>query len=552
MDEISLENVLRRCGDFGRFQLIHFSLLCLLNFSSGMAGFYYVFALAEPYFRCRLPSDVWPNDNQYSSSNSTHQQLIDTLLMTSSSCKYTNGSSCQEFVFDRSVYGKTFTEEAKFVCENAIRKTWISTVYELGTFTVLITGPISDRVGRRKMLQILSLGMYIVTAITQLLLQFVSMSANLKIGLLMVNQIVSGIDPYGIVFLLLMELTSSSHTSFAGGVSMVAYTIGEVMFTGFAYAARNWLNLKWFMSIYFAVTVPYLFFIPESPYWLFIRKKYDQLEVCLRKIAKTNRREESEWHPMYMQLVEQSRLEKTTEKKKPKKKISRIIRLIPRLFMCGCIEFVTMLLYTTISYDLGQKSEAISPYTNFIIGAGVEGLGYLAAGLCIITFLGRKYSLIMFVLLTAGAVLAIPFVTGTYPVVATVISQVGKFGVSAAVSVSWLFVPELFPTYMRGLANAIFVFVGSFGSMLAPIIDTAVGDEYQRITNYVYAGLAVVLACVIATLPETRNRSFQDGKEHDEEDDDDDEEEGGNTNKAIEKPKDNVALQNEGTVDVKS
>ncbi|UJR16966.1 hypothetical protein I4U23_003864 [Adineta vaga] len=547
MDEVSLENVLRRCGDFGRYQLIHFSLLCLLNFSSGMAGFYYVFGLAEPDFRCRLPSDVWPNDNQYYSSNSTHQQLIDTFLMSSSSCKYTNGSECQDFVFDRSVYGKTFTEEAKFICDNAIRKTWMSTIYEIGTFTVLITGPISDKIGRRRILQVLSLGLYIVTAITQVLLQFVNMSVNMKIVLLMINQAVSGIDPYGIVFLLLMELTSSSHTSFAGGVSMVAYTVGEIMFTGFAYAARNWLNLKWFMSIYFAITVPYLFCLPESPYWLFIRKKYDELEVCLRKIAKTNRREESEWYPMFTQLVEESRLEvAATQKKKPKKKIIRILRLIPRLFMCGCIEFVTMLLYTTISYDLGQKSEAISPYTNFIIGAGVEGLGYLAAGLCIITFLGRKYSLIMFVLLTSGAVLAIPFVTGLYPVVATVISQVGKFGVSAAVSVSWLFVPELFPTYMRGLANAIFVFVGSFGSMLAPIIDTAVGEKYKSITNYVYAGLAVVLACVIATLPETRNRSFQDEEGDDEEEEEEDDE------RRDEKQKANGAFQNEDNVENKS
>lgn len=47
-------------------------------------------------------------------------------------------------------------------------------------FTVLVTGPLSDRIGRKRLLQILSLTLYIVSAITQLILQFVSMNANTK------------------------------------------------------------------------------------------------------------------------------------------------------------------------------------------------------------------------------------------------------------------------------------------------------------------------------------------------------------------------------------
>ncbi len=61
--------------------------------------------------------------------------------------------------------------------------------------------------------------------------------------------------------------------------------------------------------------------------------------------------------------------------------------------------------------------------------------------------------------------------------------------------------------------NAIFVFVGSFGSILAPIVDETLGDKFVRITFYVYSGLIIVLALVICTLPETRNRSFDDGEE---------------------------------------
>jgi MFS family permease len=173
-----------------------------------------------------------------------------------------------------------------------------------------------------------------------------------------------------------------------------------------------------------------------------------------------------------------------------------------------------MLLYTKISYGLGASNETISPYWNFIIGAIVEGIGYLLAGVLITTPLGRKYSLISFATCTSICVFIIPFIMEPYPLVTTIISQLGKLFVSSTVSVSWIYVPELFPTTMRGLANAVFVFVGSFGSILAPIVDEAFGDKFVRITFYVYSGLIIVLALVICTLPETRNRSFDDGEEY--------------------------------------
>lgn len=310
-----------------------------------------------------------------------------------------------------------------------------------------------------------------------------------------------------------MELTSSSHTSFAAGLSLIAYTLGECLLTGFAFAARDWLNLKWLTSVYFLITVPYLYFIPESPYWLYSRRKYDELEKALRQIARVNRRKEIAWHPYYTELVEESKTLKKITNTIVRRKREKILNYLPKLVICGFIEFVTMLLYTQISYGLGAMNEALNPYTNFVIGAAVEAFGYLIAGLIIITPLGRKYSLIIFALLTSLCVLIIPFIMESSPIMATVVSQIGKLAISGAVSVSWLYVPELFPTSMRGLANAIFVFIGSFGSIIAPIVDTAVGDKYRSIAFYVYAGLTLLLAGLITTLPETRNRSFDDGEE---------------------------------------
>lgn len=133
MDEVSLENVIRRCGDFNRFQLIHYIFLNLLNMGSGITGFYYVFGLAEPLFRCRLPTDVWPNDDQFHSPNDTHRFLLQLYQYNTSSCVNRNGSRCEQFVYDRTVFGRTFTEEANYICTDSIKKTWLATAYQIGT-----------------------------------------------------------------------------------------------------------------------------------------------------------------------------------------------------------------------------------------------------------------------------------------------------------------------------------------------------------------------------------------------------------------------------------
>lgn len=240
-------------------------------------------------------------------------------------------------------------------------------------------------------------------------------------------------------------------------------------------------------------------------------KKYHQLENFLREISKTNKCSEEDWLPLYNKLLETDR--QSTVLIDQKSQISRQpkwLKYLPRLAIAGFIEFVTMLLYTKISYGLAVHNETINPYSNIIIGAFVEGIGFLFATILITTKLGRKYSLIFFASLTSICVFIIPLIMRKYLQLTNIISQLGKLTVSSTVCVSWIYVPELFPTGMRGLANAVFVSVGSFGSILAPIIDEALGDKYLHISFYVYSALIILIVFSVIPLPETRNRSFND------------------------------------------
>ncbi|CAF0867627.1 unnamed protein product [Rotaria sordida] len=517
--DISLENVLRKCGDLGRHQIIHYIFLNLITLGSGITTFYYVFGVAEPAYRCRLPLNIDLDKDEYQSINLLYQNFSNQRQQLSK-CNDLNGSICKDFVYDRSIFGRTFTEEGNFICENALKKTWLSTMYQVGGFVALLTGYIGDKVGRRKMIRILTIMLFAVPFFTQILLQTISMNIDMKLILLSINQLFSSIDAYPMVFLLLMELTSSSHTSLAGNSAVIGFTIGESFITLFAYIARDWLRLKWIITAYFGLILPYLYFVPESPYWLFSQKKYNQLEVCLRKIAKTNGRTDDEWYSYYKQLIYNPRLCLLSRKHASRTNKELILYFLPRLSLCAFIGCVTMLLYIKISYGLGAMSDVVSPYSNIIIGAIVEGIGYISASILITTKLGRKYSFIVFTIFTCICVLIIPFIMESHPIITIIISQIGKLTISAAVLITWIYVPEIFPTSIRGVANGIFVFTGRIGAILAPIVDVALGDEYAKITFFIYSILTIFQIVAIYTLPETRNRSFH--TDEDEENDLDD------------------------------
>ncbi|CAF1526186.1 unnamed protein product [Rotaria sp. Silwood1] len=318
-----------------------------------------------------------------------------------------------------------------------------------------------------------------------------------------------------------MELTSSSHTSLAGNLALFGFTFGEALVTIFAYLARDWLLLKWIISGYFALVLPYLYFVPESPYWLFSRKNYIQLEHCLNKIATRNGRTHDQWYPYYIQLIQDPDIAARQAKHAARTTKEKFLRHVPLLILCGLIGFVTMLLYIKISYGLSAMNDAVSPYWNTIIGAAVEGIGYLSVSILITTPLGRKYTLMIYLLFTSICVLIIPFTTKPLPIVTVVISQIGKLTISGAVSITWVYVPEMFPTSMRGLANGVFVFVGRCGAIIAPIIDAAVSEEKLKITFYVYACLTIILTGSIYFLAETRNRSFHTDEDEEKSENDD-------------------------------
>lgn len=187
------DDVLKKCGDLGRFQWFHYILINLIAMSAGAIGFYYVFGAADPDHRCRLPADVWPNDNHYEPINSTHRLLIDAYIPWNN--KSETWERCLRYdhtphdalvrcpngwVYDRSTFGYTFTEEADLICDRETVKSWLATLMQSGGLSLLFIGSFADRFGRKRITAIVTILLFAVCLVTQILMQWIPMNANTK------------------------------------------------------------------------------------------------------------------------------------------------------------------------------------------------------------------------------------------------------------------------------------------------------------------------------------------------------------------------------------
>ena len=331
--------------------------------------------------------------------------------------------------------------------------------------------------------------------------------------LLLVNQFASGLTASGLslIFILLLELTSSAHTSFAGNAALVSFTIGEAIITLFAYLAKDWQILKWADTAFLGLIIPYLYFMPESPLYLYAKRDYAKLEALLRRIATTNHRKEVQWYPYYQTFIRSQPLtlsgdDQITFCQKSQQILTHGPTVI-KLLIIALLGFTTLMVYIKISYGLAVMD--ISPYIGILIGAVVEAAGYVTGSLLIATKLARKGSFILMMILTIICVILIPILININETATVFIAQFGKFSISGAIAASWIFVPELFPTSIRSSANGIFIAFSRVGAIVAPIIDASISEDYLSYTFYVSAGLAVLVVILTLFLPETKDKSME-------------------------------------------
>lgn len=232
----TIDQLLNDAGSFGLYQKGQFFLVGLLAVLPAMTAFSYVFIAATPDHRCLLNFTNF-NDT-FRNQSIEHQQFIERYIPSDRKyrqCflqKYTPQGKrlvrCTKWVFDPTFYNTTISTEWGLLCDKLHLKGITQNAYIMGTSGSLITGIMSDKLGRRTTMYLLILLMVVVLNTTQLLM-YSKMSQMNKLIVFTISRFLTGFaqTTYSITLVLLLEMTSANRRVLASNILSYFYTLGK-------------------------------------------------------------------------------------------------------------------------------------------------------------------------------------------------------------------------------------------------------------------------------------------------------------------------------------
>ncbi|KAM9731874.1 organic cation/carnitine transporter 2 isoform 14-T14 [Dama dama] len=237
-------------------------------------------------------------------------------------------------------------------------------------------------------------------------------------------------------------------------------------------------------------------FIPESPRWLISQGRFQEAEVIIRRAAKTN------GITAPSTIFDSSELQDLSSKKQQSHSILDLVRTrnIRMITVMSIILWMTISVgYFGLSLDTPNLHGDV--YLNCFLSAVVEVPAYVLAWL-LLRHLPRRYSMATALFLGGSVLLFVQLVPPELYYLATVLVMVGKFGVTAAFSMVYVYTAELYPTVVRNMGVGVSSTASRLGSILSPYFIYL--GAYDRFLPYILMGSLTILTAILTLfLPET-------------------------------------------------
>ncbi|XP_074069377.1 solute carrier family 22 member 4-like isoform X3 [Macrotis lagotis] len=257
--------------------------------------------------------------------------------------------------------------------------------------------------------------------------------------------------------------------------------------------------------------------IPESPRWLISQGRFREAEDIIQKAAKMN----NVTAPVI--LFDPSELQELTPLEQQKAYILDLFRT--RHIAIITIMSLMLWMLVSVSYfglSLNTPNLHGDVYLNCFLSAAIEVPAYVIAWL-LLRNLPRRYIIAGTLFLGGGVLLFIQLVPIEYHFLSIALVMLGKFGITSAFSMLYVFTAELYPTLVRNMAVGATSMSSRVGSIIAPYFVYL--GAYDRILPYVLMGSLTVLIGIITllfpeslgmALPETfeQMQKFQDQKKN--------------------------------------
>uniref|UniRef100_A0A670Y6B3 Solute carrier family 22 member 4 n=1 Tax=Pseudonaja textilis TaxID=8673 RepID=A0A670Y6B3_PSETE len=505
------DDIIAFLGEWGPYQRLIFFLLSASIIPNGFNGMSAVFLAGTPEHRCRVPASAnlsaeWLNasipleerDGQQVRSQCSRYSL-DALINFSAwnlvpgrdvNLSQVKQEKCLDgWEYSQEVYLSTIVTEWNLVCDNDWKPPLTTSLFFVGVLLgSFISGQLSDKFGRKA---ILFATMGVQTGFS--FLQIFSISWEMFTVLFLIVGM-GQISNYVVAFILGTEILGKSvRVIFSTLGVCIFFAIGYMLLPLFAYFIREWRMLLLALTVPGVCCIPLWWFIPESPQWLISQGRFKEAEVIIRKAAKTNR------------IPAPTLILDPVEDLKAKQHQGVFLDLF-RSRNIAIMTFMSLLLwmFTSIGYfglSLSTPNLHGDAYFNCFLSAVIEVPAYVIAWL-LLRVLPRRYTIAGTLFLGGGVILFIQLVPPDLHVLSLILVMLGKFGITSAFSMLYVYTAELYPTIVRNMAVGSSSMSSRVGSIIAPYFVFL--GAYGKFLPYIFMGSLTLLVGILTLfLPES-------------------------------------------------
>ncbi|KAJ8361582.1 hypothetical protein SKAU_G00181070 [Synaphobranchus kaupii] len=483
---MKFEDVLAEVDDFGRYQILMITLLCIPRVILPCHFLLNNFMAAVPDHRCdiggldggkyfanltqaqRLTVSIPAEDDGSLSSCKMFTEPQFHLLYNSSNATEIPAVPCQYgWVYDTSTFSSTLATEWDLICDRKGMNEATATIFFIGVmFGAVVFGSLSDSWLNNPQ----------------------SESIKTK-GLSQDNhRRVDGIEWVGI-----------ENRALIGVLGSASWSVGNMLLGGFAYLVNDWRLLIITVTSPLGLAVITWWWLPESARWLIANGKMEKAHMYLMKCAAFNNKMESASKIKPQTLSNVVTVDKN--KRYTYLDLVRTPNMRKRVVLTGILWYGVASTYYGISLDITNFGLNIY-LTHFIYGAieiPAKIIVYFS-----LSKIGRRTTQVG-TLILSGVCIAINIVVPRDMwYFRTCVAVLGKGLSEASFTTVFLYTTELYPTVVRQNGLGYTSFVARLGVSITPLI-LLLDNVWKLLPQVIICTVAISTGLLASMLPETHN-----------------------------------------------
>ncbi|XP_071519062.1 solute carrier family 22 member 13-like isoform X2 [Panulirus ornatus] len=523
MTEAHFDELLVRLGT-GKWNYIFFIAMSICGF---IMPFHYlegIFATPIVPHECTEYTSPTENLTSYSLADLQALGMVHNVTNEEAKCSLEvsgdpaeEGSESQTFRCTDWDYhtNNTLTSEFDLVCDRAYLATTYQSFFLIGSLIgCILNGIFADRVGR---LAVLWVATIIFVTFTIASTWITSFSAIVNVRL-----IIGMVEPPIIqtCFNLCMEVCEPRLRSVLGIILANPWAFGTMGLGGLAYLIRDWRWLQLAISLPTLLIIPVLYLCDESPRWLIVRGRHKQARRTLKRAARLNGASlppDDQLNLIMTQIQKESKLTTATTARGFRQRLRQISDAVLVLFRTSTIRRIMLVLcldFCVVSFVfLGMSLNGVSYSDNQYLYTALSGLVEVPAYTLVVPIVmrvGRRLPVACLYLLSGAFIMALAFIPPELPWLVMVLAQLGKFSISAAFQILYMYASELIPTDVRLQGFGCAALAAKVGEMGSPFVTQILAPLYPLAPTMLFGLTSVMAGLGTLLLPETLGADLPD------------------------------------------